>query len=127
MVITQKRSKRRRTGARYKKLYRGKWKSEMGRYPTNTVHSEKKILRTRRGRAGSKRDYLLSESHVNVMDPKSKKSKKVAIKSVEENTANPNFVRRGILTKGTVIETDLGKARVTSRPGQEGGINAVLI
>jgi len=73
MVLTHKRSRRRSTGARYKKLYRGKWKCEMSRHPTNTVHSEKKILRTRRGRAGAKRDYLLSESHVNVMNPKTKK------------------------------------------------------
>lgn len=53
--------------------------------------------------------------------------KEVEIESVEENEANPNFVRRSLLTKGTVIQTEEGKARITSRPGQDGVVNAELI
>ena len=52
---------------------------------------------------------------------------KVKILSVAENGADSQFVRRNIITKGAVIQTELGKARVTSRPGQEGTVNAVLI
>ena len=36
-------------------------------------------------------------------------------------------VRRNILTKGAIIETDAGKAKITNRPGQEGTVNAVLV
>lgn len=126
MVVVQHRSKRKATGGRYKKLYRGKRIAEMGRHATMT-HVGEKQLRSTRARGGHTKHFLLSAQEVNVMDPKTKKAKKVAIKEVTENAANPNFVRRNILTKGTIIETELGKARVTSRPGQEGGVNAVLI
>jgi small subunit ribosomal protein S8e len=44
-----------------------------------------------------------------------------------ENQANIHYVRRNIINKGAIIETNLGKARVTSRPGQTGTINAVLL
>jgi len=49
------------------------------------------------------------------------------IEDVVENPANPNYVRRNIVTKGAVIETSEGRARVTSRPGQDGQVNAVLV
>jgi len=52
---------------------------------------------------------------------------KTKIISVAENAADSQFVRRNIITKGAVIQTELGRARVTSRPGQEGVVNAVLI
>jgi len=54
-------------------------------------------------------------------------TKRAKILSVIENKANPNLVRQNIITKGCIIETEIGKARVTSRPGQHGIINAVLI
>lgn len=50
-----------------------------------------------------------------------------AIENVVENPSNPNYVRRNIITKGAVIETAEGRARVTSRPGQDGQVNAVLL
>ena len=53
-------------------------------------------------------------------------AKKAKIISVAENKASRHFLRRNIITKGAVIETELGKAKVTSRPGQHGVINAVL-
>ncbi len=44
-----------------------------------------------------------------------------------ENPANPNYVQRNIITKGAIIKTSAGNAKVTSRPGQDGTINAVLV
>ncbi|MCK4384091.1 MAG: 30S ribosomal protein S8e, partial [Candidatus Lokiarchaeota archaeon] len=35
--------------------------------------------------------------------------------------------RRHILTKGAVVETELGNARITSRPGQHGTLNGILM
>ena len=61
------------------------------------------------------------------MDPKTKKSSKAKINTVVDNPANRNFIRANILTKGTVVDTDKGKARITNRPGQEGTVNGVLI
>jgi small subunit ribosomal protein S8e len=49
------------------------------------------------------------------------------IENVEENTANPNFVRRNLLTKGAIIKTSVGRAKIVSRPGQHGVINAILL
>ena len=63
----------------------------------------------------------------NLYDPKSKKFIKATIKIVTAKPANRHYMRRNVLTKGTVIETDKGKARVTNRPGQEGQINAILM
>ena len=56
-----------------------------------------------------------------------KKTVVADVKTVVDSPANRNFVRRSIMTKGAVIETSLGKARITSRPGQEGFLNAVLV
>jgi len=49
------------------------------------------------------------------------------IEDVVENDANPNYIRRNIITKGAVIETSEGRARVRSRPGQTGQVTAVLL
>jgi small subunit ribosomal protein S8e len=62
-----------------------------------------------------------------IIDPKTGKTTKTEILSVIENPANPHYVRRNIMTKGAIIDTKLGKARITSRPGQSGILNAVLI
>ena len=53
--------------------------------------------------------------------------KTVDIESVEDNPANANYVRRSLLTKGTIIQTSEGKARITSRPGQDGVVNATPV
>ena len=57
----------------------------------------------------------------------SNKPQKVKILHVKENPANPHFVRMGVITKGAIIETELGLAKVVSRPGQTGAVNALLI
>ena len=55
------------------------------------------------------------------------KAKKVRIKNVLENPANRHYARENIITKGAIVDTDAGKARITSRPGQDGTANAVLV
>ena len=69
---------------------------------------------------------LLSDV-ANIYDPISKNFKKVKIQMVVENKANKDFVRMNMLTKGAIIEPELGKARITNRPGQEAFINAILL
>ncbi len=125
MVLSQQRSKRSPTGSRYIAA-RKKKQFELGGNPVNTKVGERKTRSTRT--IGGNRKYkTLSEQTVLLSDPKTKKTEKVKIKSVLENSANRHFVRRNILTKGAVVETDKGKAKITSRPGQEGSISAVLV
>lgn len=103
-----------------------KRKFEMGREQTETLIGERRAKNIRvRGRNIKTR--LLVAQYANVVDPKNNKTKKVKILSVLENRANPHYVRRNIVTKGAVVDTELGKVRVTSRPGQDGNVNAVLI
>ena len=55
------------------------------------------------------------------------KTKKIRIKNVLENPANRHYARENIITKGAIVETEAGKARITSRTGQHGIANAVLV
>lgn len=125
MPITQHRSYKKPTGARYV-ASRGKRKYEAGRLPTHTKVGERKA-KTLRTKGGSRKVVIIATDTVNLLDPKTKKHAKVKIKNVLKNPANRHYVRRSILTKGTVIETEKGNAKITNRPGQEGTINAVLI
>ena len=125
MVITQSKSKRSARGARYhshrkKKLY------DKGSEPSLTKIGKRKAKGIR-GMGGSVKTKLFLTEVANVLDPKTKKYSKSKIKAVLENPANRHFIRRNILTKGSVIDTELGKAKITSRPGQDGTINAVLV
>lgn len=105
---------------------RKKRKSELGREPIETrVGPGKKVKVSARG--GGEKIKLLSARFANVTDTNSGKSVRAEIHSVVENPANPHLARRDIITKGAIIETDIGKARVTGRPGQEGSINAILV
>jgi len=70
---------------------------------------------------------LLRCKLANVADPKSGTTKLAKIITVKNNPANSFFARRNITTKGAVIETEIGDAIVTSRPGQDGIVNAKLI
>ncbi|PIN80695.1 30S ribosomal protein S8e [Candidatus Woesearchaeota archaeon CG10_big_fil_rev_8_21_14_0_10_34_8] len=125
MALTNKRPKRKVSGGRYIS-YRKKRVKEIRRLPVLTKLGET-IKRVRKTLGGNQKEMLLSAELANVYDPKSKKMKVVKIKSVLENSANRHFVRRNIITKGTVIDTEAGKAKVTSRPCQEGTVNATLI
>jgi len=125
MVVTQHRSVRKATGGRYissrkKRLY------ELGRAPTHTKvgKTKRKQVRTKGGRLKIK---ILEAEYANVLDPKTKKYEKSKIVTVSKTPANLHFARRNILTKGTILETEKGKVKVTSRPGQDGVVNAVLI
>ncbi|HSB50189.1 MAG TPA: 30S ribosomal protein S8e, partial [Nitrosopumilaceae archaeon] len=55
------------------------------------------------------------------------KVKKAKIIKVLENPTNNDYQRRGVITKGAILETQEGKCKVVSRPGQHGVVNAILI
>ena len=124
MAISQGKSTRSPSGAR-NVANRGKRKSELGRDPAETRLDEKK-LRKIRTRGGNEKLRLSTGNKINVTDSNGK-TQVVDILGVIENTANPNYVRRNIITKGAIVETPEGNAKVTSRPGQDGVINGILI
>lgn len=119
------RSKRKPSGGRLKRL-RKKRKFERGSGFLET-RIDKRRVKTKRTTGGDRKIKLQAADKVNVIDTKTGKRISTRILSVEENQANPHYVRRNIITKGAVIKTEAGLARVTSRPGQNGVINAVLI
>ncbi|WP_297065313.1 30S ribosomal protein S8e [Thermococcus sp.] len=125
MAIWQGRSLKKPSGGRIV-LARKKRKRELGREPANTKVAEererRKIIRTY---GGNRKVRLVEALYANVFD--GGKGKKVKILNVVENPANRQYARRNIITKGAIIETELGKAIVTSRPGQDGVVNAVLL
>lgn len=116
--------KKKPSGGR-KRAYRMKRRYEKGSFPTETTLGEPR-KKTDRGRGGNIKMRLLSANQANVSDPSTRKIQKVEILRVVRNPANVDYDRRGVITKGTIIETSLGTALVTSRPGQDGIVNAVL-
>jgi len=125
MARAQTRSNRKASGGRYHPA-RAKKKNELAGFPAMTKLAEKVKLRIKRVLGGNKKTATLTVKEINVADKKGKTSK-TEILNVIENPANPHLVRRNILTKGAIVETKLGKVKVTSRPGQESSVNGVLV
>ncbi|MDD5650826.1 MAG: 30S ribosomal protein S8e [Candidatus Nanoarchaeia archaeon] len=125
MARTKTRPHRKSTGGRYVD-FRKKRLSDLASEPTLTGLDKlkKQIVRITSGKLKLR---LLRADTINVYDKKSKKYKLAKIKTILENPANRHYVRRNIMTKGTVVETDMGKVKITSRPGQEGNLNGILI
>lgn len=125
MAVTHKaRLTKKTTGGRYRPL-KGKKERDLGSPPTLTKIGEEKIKRSRGMGANNKAKVLVAKI-ANVLDPKTKKYVKAEIKNVEQCEANRHFVRRNVIVKGAIINTSAGKAKVTSRPGQDGTVNAIL-
>jgi len=125
MVIWHGESGRKPTGGKIR-LARKKRRYELGRdvvYPK--IGDEERIIIKTKG--GGRKIKLVSLSFVNVFDTKNKIAKKVKISDVVTNPANPDLARRKIVTRGAIVNTELGKAKITSRPTQHGIANAILI
>lgn len=125
MSLWQGRSLKKTSGGRIR-LSRKKRKFEIGMDQIETgIGKERRKKIWVRGRGLKIR--LMSAEEASVVNKKTKKSKKVKILRVIENKANPHYVRRNIITKGAIIETEIGKAKITSRPRQDGNVTAVLL
>lgn len=125
MAIWHGEKGRKNTGGKIH-LARKKRKYELGRDVIHPKIGEEERFQVR-VKGGGEKIRLRSLSFVNVIDAKSKSAKKVKILDVIANPANSDFVRRKIITKGAMVNTEMGKARITSRPTQHGIANAVLI
>ena len=117
--------KRKLTGGK-KRANRTKKLFEAGGYPAETILGEPR-RKISKGVGGNTKIKVLSDKYASVTNPKSGKTEKTEIVRVVRNGANVDYNRRGVITKGAEIETTLGLAKVTSRPGNDGIINAILI
>ena len=98
---------------------------QIDRYPNEALVGDQETS-TRKTRGNNRKTGLKTASHVNLVlaNAKIKRSK---IIRVLENQTNNDYQRRGVITKGAIIETEDGKCKVISRPGQCGIINALLL
>lgn len=119
----QGRSTRKRTGGRLKPFAKKK-RSQLGREPSETTVGKPR-MQVIDSRGTEPKFRALSTNVANVSDGDS--TVEAEIDGVEENPSNVNYARRNIITKGAIIETSEGLARVTSRPGQTGQVNAVKL
>jgi len=115
--------KRKKSGGKKHPLRRRR-KSERGGFPAETILAERKLIpHTGMGN----KEKLVRERHANVSSRSGGKTQRLEILRVVSNRANVDYNRTGVITKGAVIETPAGQARVTSKPGRDGVVNAVLI
>ncbi len=125
MALWQGNSRRKPTGGRLIRAQK-KRRYEIARERISTLvgdHSQKMV----RTKGANQKVKLLRTDKINVTDPKSGKTTAASLTNVTENAANIHYVRRNIVTKGAIVDTSAGKARVTSRPGQHGALNGVLV
>jgi len=126
MALWQGRSKRKNTGGQYRH-FRKKRKFEIAPESQFTVIREEVSMKTYRTRGNNSKGRLITANYANVFDPKTGKSQHTRILTVMENPADPNYVQRNIITKGALVQTEIGTAKITSRPGQDAVVNAVMV
>jgi small subunit ribosomal protein S8e len=123
MAIVHGDSDRKKSGGRTRPNSKMKKRNLGGEFAATRL--DKTSTKTKDTRGGSTKIALSSVDTVNVADDGEVIN--ADIESVLENPANPDYVRRDIITKGTLLQTSEGKARVTSRPGQNGVLNATIV
>ena len=111
------------TGGRRHPL-RSRRKYEIDRFPNEAIIGEQVTI-TRKVRGKNIKASIKTIDSVNLAIDS--KIKRVKIIKVLENATNNDYQRRGIISKGAILETEEGKCRVVSRPGQSGTVNAILV
>ncbi len=114
---------RKTTGGKYIRSRKKKALELAGQRKIVKLGNEKR--KTGRVTGGILKVSMLGAKFVNIQDKG--KSKKVEIKNVLETPSNRFLARQNIITKGTIVETELGKVKVTNRPTQDGIVNGVVV
>ena len=122
-------SRRKPTGGRLKRpnRYRGKRRKEIASENQFAFVGDVDIRKGYRKHAGSMTVRVMQAHTVNVSDTKTGKTIRATFSNVLQNDADPNYVRRNIVTKGAIVQTEAGEVRITSRPGMDGVISGVLL
>ncbi|MBQ04824.1 30S ribosomal protein S8e [Candidatus Bathyarchaeota archaeon] len=118
-------TKRKKTGGK-KRAYRSKRLRDAGSAPLQSELGNT-IRRVESGKSRLLKVKLFSDNVVNVSDPSTGTTERLEIRDVVENPANIDYNRRGVITKGAIVRTDEGLAKIVSRPGQHGVFNAIVI
>ncbi len=126
MGVYQFRDLKKPSGGARSLPHKRKRRYAMGEPYVPAVLGEGHEIVLKRGRGGNLKASLRAVSEAVVSNPRTGETKKAKILAIVSTPANREYARRNILTKGTVIRTELGLAVVTSRPGQDGVVNAVL-
>ena len=116
-------SGRKASGGRYKRPKKKKLTGRPGQARIVKIGDKKTKLLDGRGKTKKLVSFLNNIANVVVKG----KSKKSSIKNVLETPSNTFLARQNILIKGAIIETELGKAKITNRPSQEGNVQAELL
>ncbi|MFH1801688.1 MAG: 30S ribosomal protein S8e [archaeon] len=111
------------SGGKYTKRRKKKKYERVGQKRIVKLGEEKRKLKKIRG--GNKKVFLLKAKIINVINKN--KVQKAEIKNVLETPSNKFLARQNVLTKGTIVDTSIGKVKITNRPSQEGMINGVLV
>lgn len=111
------------SGGRYIRHRKKKLYEKAGQKRIIKLGEEKRKIKKIMG--GNKKISLLKGKFINLYDKG--KTKKIEIKDVIETPSNRFLARQDILTKGTIVETELGNVKITNRPSQEGIINGILV
>jgi small subunit ribosomal protein S8e len=123
MANSQFRSKKKVSGTKYVAM-RKKRLSDLAGLPAFTLIGKER-LKLKRVKGANQKKSLLSTEKVNVNE--NGKTVSLKIVSVENNPANINFTRRNIITKGSIVKTEKGNVKITSRPGQSGALFGILV
>jgi small subunit ribosomal protein S8e len=115
---------RKKSGGKYLKSKKKKLHAIAGQKRIVKIGEEKRKIKRTRGK--NKKIFLLKAKLINVKTD-DKKTKRVEIKNVLETPSNRFLARQNILTKGTIVDTEIGKVKITNRPTQEGVVNGILV
>jgi small subunit ribosomal protein S8e len=114
---------RKKTGGKYQASKKKKMYEKPGQRRITKLGDEKR--KSKKTMGGNQKVFLLKAKTINLHE--NGKMLRAEIKNVLETPSNRFFARQNILTKGTIVETSKGKARITNRPTQEGVVNGILV
>ncbi len=111
------------SGGRYKKSRKTKMYERPGQRIIVKLGKAKR--KSKRVKGGKLKTFTLGADSINVFSKG--KVKKTKIKNVLETPSNKFLARQNVITKGTIVDTEMGKVKVTNRPSQEGVLNGILV
>lgn len=114
---------RKKTGGKYQQRRKRKLYERSGQKRIAKLGEDKR--KSQKVRGGNRKVFLLRAKKINLV--LNGKSTRAEILNVVETPSNRFLARQNILTKGTIVETDKGKAKITNRPTQEGALNGILL
>ena len=117
-------TKRKKTGGK-KRAFRTHRVYEQGRQPVETQFGETQRKEVK-GISRISKVKLVKADYVNVSNPATGTTERLEILDVVSNPAKADYNRRGVITKGTIVRTKKGLAKIVSRPGQDGSLSAVV-